>query len=589
MIGDAADIEYGAVIQADLCIVGAGAAGITMALQFLAEGWRVILLESGGLEPEAATQSLYEGEVADTVLHPPADKYRVRRFGGSTTIWGGRCVPFDPIDFARRDYIPASGWPFGFDDLLRYYRRANALCEAGRFAYRADEAFPGGMRPIIAGFAGVHYTTDRLERFSCPTDFGYRYRHRLAASRDVTVLLHANCTRIETRADANGATVSSLAVRTLKGHAFTLTAGIVVLATGGLETPRLLLATRTPAGHAPGNAHDILGRYYMSHIAGTLGYLRVAKPISAVSHGYERSPEGVYCRRRFALTETAQRTLRVGNFIARLHHPRIPDPAHGVGALSAIYLARHLIRYEYGKRLQEGTRPTWRDWFGHLQNVVTTPRATLGFLAHWARRRTLATRKFPSVVVQPRNNAFSLDFHAEQEPNPESRVTLGTSRDALGMARLHIDWRYTERDLRTILLAMRALRDDFAASGCGELDLCEETLAGSVLRDGAYGGHHIGTARIGATPRTGVVDADCRVHGTTNLFLAGSAVFPTSGQANPTLTIVALALRLADHLKNINRPNTSSVLTRPRPVADAVRVAAKQLAAAEATLGQAGE
>lgn len=549
MIRDAHTVEDGAALAASLCIVGAGAAGITLALQFIDSGRRVILLESGAMAPEPATQALYQGSVADETLHAPADKYRARRFGGSTTIWGGRCVPFDPIDFERRDYIAHSGWPFGYEELLPYYRRANRLCEAGEFAYRACDALPRGMPPIIDGFRDADFVSDRLERFSCPTDFGARYRERLAVSDNVTVLLHANCTAIETEAGADEASVSILTVRTLGGRSFMVKAGIVVLATGGLETPRLMLASRTPAGHAPGNAHDRLGRFYMSHIAGTVGALHVASARRAIAHGYSRTADGVYCRRRFALSEPAQRRLRAGNFVARLHHPRIPDPAHGSGALSAIYLARSLISYEYGKRLHDESDTPWRTWLGHVRNVATAPASTACFLAHWFRHHTLAARKYPSIVIMPRNAVFGIDFHAEQEPCAASRVTLGDTRDALGMPRLHIDWRPSECDMRTVTVAIGALADNLADSGCGSLDLQPDRMPEQILRDGAYGGHHIGTARMANSPRDGVVDADGRVHGMANLYVAGSAVFPTSGQANPTLTIVAMTLRLAEHLK----------------------------------------
>jgi choline dehydrogenase-like flavoprotein len=188
MIRDAGDVPEGAVLRADLCVVGAGAAGIALALQFLHDGRSVLLLESGGLVDEVASQALYDGDVADPALHAPPIKYRQRRFGGSTGIWGGRCVPFDPIDFERRSWIPDSGWPFGIETLLPYYPAANQLCEAGAFAYTAAAAFAQGMRPMLPHFRGRSFTDDTLERFSCPTDFGRRYRHRLAQSRNVAAL-----------------------------------------------------------------------------------------------------------------------------------------------------------------------------------------------------------------------------------------------------------------------------------------------------------------------------------------------------------------------------------------------------------------
>jgi choline dehydrogenase-like flavoprotein len=545
---DANDFADQTELQADICIVGAGAAGITLALQFLTSGRRILLLESGGDLEEPDTQALYDGEVADERLHAPTVRFRHRRFGGTTGIWGGRCMPFDAIDFERRDWIADSGWPFGLDALLPYYPEANRICEVGAFAYTAETAFPRGMRPLFRHFAGRRFTDNTLERFSCPTDFARRYRHRLASSRDVRVVLHANVTNIATARD--GGRVERLDVRTLAGRSLSVRADRVVLATGGLEVPRLLLASRDQHANGIGNAHDLVGRYYMCHMAGTLGEFTSAAGRDVVWHGYDIADDGVYCRRRLALTARAQRDLGVGNFIARLHHPRIPDPSHRTGPLSALFLAKPLIGYEYGKRLHGPETPGLRTWLAHARNVLLDPINTAKFVFDLVRGRALAERKFPSIIVRPKTGRYTLDVHAEQLPNRDSRVHLTNSRDALGMQRLRVDWRSGAGDIETVRRAVRALADDLAETGCDVLRYDEEQVEADILRDGAYGGHHIGTARMAASPSRGVVDADCRVHGVDNLYIAGSAVFPTSGQANPTLTIVALALRLAETLQN---------------------------------------
>jgi choline dehydrogenase-like flavoprotein len=184
-----------------------------------------------------------------------------------------------------------------------------------------------------------------------------------------------------------------------------------------------------------------------------------------------------------------------------------------------------------------------------VRNVAADPVYTAEFLAHWVRRRVLAERKFPSIVVRPRRLRFSLDFHSEQQPNPDSRVTLTDERDPLGMPRLRVDWRYTRWDIETIEKGLQVMAEELERTGTGRLEYDRAALEGDILRYGAYGGHHLGTTRMGASPADSVVDRDCRVHDVDNLFIASPAVFPTSSQANPALTIVALSLRLADHLK----------------------------------------
>ena len=565
MLLDAHDLPDGQLLEADVCIAGAGAAGISLALELLDSGVDVLLIESGGLKEERASQALYAGTVADERLHSPPDKYRQRRFGGSTTLWGGRCMPFDPIDFEERDYLPESGWPFKREILEPFYPRANALCEAGNFAYTVEEAFHSPLAPVIQGFASRHFSTNQLERFSCPTNFGQRYRSRLSAASNVRVLLHANVVTLTL--DATGSRVTEAGLRTLQGGNCRIRAKHHVLALGGLEVARLLLANRDTHRAGIGNAHDLVGRYYMCHIAGTVGTLQLHGSGTAVHHGYDRDTAGVYCRRRFALNPATQRKLGIGNFIARLHHPRITDPAHGTGILSMLYLAKPFIPYEYAKRLHGETALTWGQWLQHMGNVCSDPVDTATFLWNWYRLRHRATRKFPSIVVHPKTPRFSLDFHSEQQPQFASRVRLGSELDALGMPRLHVDWRHSTWDIHTVRCALDLFAQEIRAAGVGTFTYEPERLEADVLRDGAYGGHHIGTARMGTDPRSSVVNADGRVHGVHNLFVAGSATFPTSSQANPTLTVVALAVRLASHLSELLRPRLAPPLVSPMALA----------------------
>ena len=555
MIEHADNIGMGAVLRADVCVIGAGPAGIALTLALAERGVSVLLLESGEREADAATQALYAGKLANAQLHSPPDTYRQRRLGGSSAIWGGRCMPFDVQDFETRAQVPHSGWPLSYEDLLPYYPAANALAEAGRFSYDARQALGEQVAPMIAGFDSPSVSTEGLERFSCPTHFGQRYAGRLQNATGVRLLLGANVTALHLQAD--GQRLASVTVRSLKGRQFEVAARSTVLASGGLETARLLLASqgRTPAG--VGNAHDVVGRYYMCHIAGQVGSLRVSGSPRQVRHGYEVSPEGIYCRRRLQVVASEQRRLGLANAVARLHFARITDPAHRSGVLSGLFLSRRLISYEYSRRLQGG-QTTLASYARHVLNIASDPLDTAGFLGHWLLKRTLAERKFPSVILRNRSNLFSLEVHGEQLPQAQSRVTLSDRRDALGMPQLHVDWRYAQADIESVRGTLDVLALAFEASGVARFDYQRETLEEDLMRFGAYGGHHLGTARMGSDPRTSVVNADCQLHSVRNLFVAGSAVFPTSSQANPTLTLIALSLRLADTL--------ATRLARPPPL-----------------------
>ena len=550
MIDQAERIEDGAEVCAEVCVVGGGPAGIALSLSLAEAGHQVVLLEAGRWRRDALAQSLYEGELANA-LHSPPERFRMRGLGGSSTRWGGRCMPLDPIDFEPREWVADSGWPIGFEDLRAHYQAASEWVEAGPFA---------GLRSAVL-------CTHSLERFSCPTDFGRRYGPRLAASRQVQVLLGAVCTGLAL--DAGGRAVQAVRVRALQGgQRLTVRARLVVLAAGALETARLLLASRDVAPQGVGNDHDQVGRRYMCHIAANVGTLTLSGLPSEVRHGYERSPEGVYCRRRLNLSHACQREHRLLNAVARLHFPSVTDPAHGSGVLSGLVLARRFISYEYGRRAQGEALPL-RRLLGHLANVWRDRADTAAFLRHWLVHRTLAARKFPSVILPNHANRFSLELQGEQVPDPDSRVTLGASRDALGLPCLRIDWRYQAQDIDSLSRTLALMGAELARQGAGRLEVAHDSLEQDLLRYGAYGGHHLGTARMGNDPRRSVVDGDTRVHGVDNLFVTGGAVFPTCGQANPTLTIVALALRLGAHLKRRLQPGlrllTGSGRTLPDP------------------------
>ena len=543
MIVDAQELSSNETLRAQVCLVGGGVVGITMALELATAGVKVLVLEAGETRKTEASQNQYRGSVVNQDLHGPLETFRWRRLGGTSGVWNGRCVPYDPIDFEDRPWMQECRWPIAYGQVAPYFASANRYLETGRADYSARSTFGPDLPEMIEGFHGQLFSTDSMERFSPPTDLGVRYREKLAASSSIRVVLRSPLQEIVL--DESGTRVTRLLVRKPDGTTIPVEAEHVVLAAGGLETVRLLLANHRLQKNGIGNARGIVGRFYMSHIAGTLGAFA---PKNAVHNGYRQDYDGVYCRPRLSLLPEAQRRSQVGQFIARLHHTRIFDPAHGSGVLSALRLGRTLVPKQWRARLiDEPNTPA--EIANHLWNVARELPAVARFGRQLLFERKLAERKYPSVVVTPRSRRYSLDFHAEQEPNWLSVVRLGTDRDEFGMPRLEVDWRYTAMDVRTIEVAAALFAEDVERSSAGVFEYDPDSVLKEMTRYGAYGGHHLGTTRMGADPRTSVVDADCRVHDMNNLFVAGGSVLPTSSQANPTLTVVALALRLADHLK----------------------------------------
>lgn len=539
----------GQTIETDVCIIGGGPAAIALALKLNGANKTVLLFDAGGLKHPDGDQTLYEGYVSDSSMHSPPDKYRLRAWGGTSRIWAGRCAPFDAHDFEHRPHIKYSGWPFGFEELKTHYAEANEFLELGHFAYDAQDESIKYAPDLIPGFTDEQIHCNSIERFSRPTNVAQRYHNRLKRSKNLHIWRGSNCTALESHAD--GSHITRAHMVSAGGAKFSVKAKQFVLAAGGLETTRLLLHSdqRHPGGM--GNENDLLGRFYMSHLSGTVGCLQVHLPPTAVHHGYFKTPDGIYGRRRIQLNADTQHQLGIGNAIARLHFPSIPDPSHHNSVLSSLYLSRHLLRFEYRKRLQPNSGFNIRSELAHIHNIAHNPMDVLQFGVHMLARRTLARRKFPSVILKNRDNRFCLEIHSEQNPNPDSTVKLAQSTDRLGMRKLSIDWRYQASDIDTVQQTLHCIAQSLKRRQIGTLDFQSDEVEAALLQHGAYGGHHLGTTRMGNDPKYSVVNRHCRLHAISNLYIASGSVFPTSSQANPTLTIVALAMRLGQHIKQL--------------------------------------
>jgi GMC oxidoreductase len=547
MLIDARKIDDGAILEGDICIVGAGAAGLTIASEFANSKAAIIIIESGAVSARKDSQVLSQG-YSDAAAHPPPDLYRQRKVGGSTGIWGGRCVPFDDIDFEERKFVPHSGWPFDRKHLAPYYHKSMGYCEAGTFDFDSHTALPAPSG-IVDGFISRDIEDRWIERFSMPTDFGRRFLRNHGTAPNIKLIVNATCTALlQDDRDA----VSGARILTFLGNAATVRAKIFVVAVGGLETVRLL---STCATLLSGRKH--LGRYYMCHVEGTMGVLKLKPKSRRVVWQFERTFDGIYARRRFSVAAHAQRRLESMGLIARLHYPHVGDPAHKNGVLSAMYLTKKFVIPEFRRKFSNADRTSMTAAVdqrgivtGHIRNVVSDSARLIQFSSSWVWARYLQRRRIPAVALYSPIGEYPLDFNSEQSPNPDSRVLFAESLDQFGMPKLKVSWRMSERDIRSIAANYRLMRDAFAVSGVADLVFDDATLEDEIAVSTPVGGHHIGTARMATSSSTGVVDAFGLAFGTTNLYIAGSATFPTSSHANPTLTIVATALRLAEHLRS---------------------------------------
>jgi choline dehydrogenase-like flavoprotein len=534
-----------AQLESAICIIGAGAAGITLACELHGSGMKVLLLEAGGMKLDAAaSDELYRGTAQ--APHPNPSQYRRVVFGGTTGTWGGRCVPFDPIDFEKREYVADSGWPISYSEVAQFYPRAMSYCDAGAFDFSVGNSLKSGALATIPGLGDdSEILADRIERYSLPTDFGKRYRAQIGRSSNVTALLNARCVALHRRPGEER--IESVSVVDSAGNYRTVRSQVFILAVGGIEAVRILMLSDSE-GPGLGNHSDHLGRFYACHFENTLGRLIVER--GQLAFDFEKTLDGVYCRRKLQLKPQAQRRHRLLNSAFRLHFPSYSDAAHGSPILSGIYLAKSTLIREYREILQHGSEPAvLSPATAHLRNVALGL-PTLGrFAFQWLFQRQLAARKLPYTLVKNRDGSYPLEFNSEQTPQASSRVTLIDELDRDGLRRVNVDWRLCEEDAQAAQRAFLLLRNALRLHSWCRLQIDEDGLLPAIRRSIPLGGHHMGTARMAATPRQGVVDRNCAVFELPNLFIASSAVFCTNSHANPTLTIVALALRLAEHLK----------------------------------------
>jgi len=496
MFIDSRELSKNQLLQTDVCIIGAGAAGISIANEFIGTNTNVLLLESGGLDYDNNIHELYFGK---NIGRKTFDLHinRLRYFGGTTNHWAGHSRPLDPIDFEHKAWIPYSGWPISRDDLNDYYLRAQSNLDLGEYHYENLDILLDQT-----GLEALALDNKRLKTAlysqSPPTRFGQKYRQPLKQANNIDVCFYANV--LELISNESVTSVSQLDVASFGGERFRVKAKHIVLATGGMENARLLLLSKQNNQQGLGNDDGLVGRFFMDHILLRPGldvsfthpgiYLRLYHALHDVAGG-----------KKFAVVAATEQILRkekLANF--RIHlYPTIPDYQTPVGSV-----------------------------FSYID----------GFFGE-------------NPLTKKHNNSISMHLILEPFPNPDSRITLSeTDYDIFDQPKLELNWQIEKANKMHAYRAMELIALEFGRLGLGR-------GYSKLFKNKAQwpehieaGKHHCGTTRMAAHPKNGVVNKNCKVFGLDNLYIAGSSVFPTIGYANPTLTIVALALRLSDHIKS---------------------------------------
>ena len=563
MLIDAQSLQSGEITK-DVCIIGAGPAGITLAREFINEHLDVAIIESGGFEFDSKAQSLADGPTYGDIK-PSIDVNR-RQFGGNSNVWhiglgpgeiGVRHALFDETDFLRRDWVPNSGWPFCRDHLIPCYKRAQVVCNAGPFSYSADD----WENKLIQRWSLSNTELDTgIFQFSASNVFHKIYKDELIAAKNVTLYIHASANKLIT--DSSGETVDKVKLAHSGEKNIYLFAKVFILATGGFENAPLLLMSNQHEVAGLGNQHDVVGRYYHDHLQGQSGYLTPgdSQLLNRAALYDLRQIDGASVMGYLKLSKAVMEKEKLLNINCFLY-PR-PNHRHSLAIDSFNALRQeNLFSKSHSKVVSVFPKSTKAR---HLLNAVIGSNYVVK-MAYLARTKQQATSYGlgNGGWSQLRNlhqkfTRFEVWHSIEQSPHPHNRVKLDRERDIYGAPKLEVYWHWSLGDINQTLRAQHVIARELAHAGLGKLHLEHDPNGLPNIVRPARSHHLMGTTRMHADPKFGVVDAECRVHGMNNLFVAGSSTFPAGGYANPTLTIVAMALRLEDLIQHALNAQTAA-------------------------------
>jgi len=523
---DARKIDNNSIIEGDICIIGAGAAGISIALDLLNTTYKVILLESGGFDYDDKIQKLNKGKTTGQKYYP-LQSTRLRYFGGTTAIWGQMCSPLDHVDFIKRNWVPNSGWPIKRKDLDTFYERAHKILKLELYNY--DFEYWKKEVPNLNPFPfDENVVWNKMWQYS-KARYGKLYKDTIIDAKNIHLYTYA--TAVDIKANVNVSNITEVIIKNHTGKIHKVKAKQFILACGSIQNARLLLSSNSQIPQGLGNTNDNVGRYFMEHIEIASADLWLSKPFPTDLYNKKRAETKVSAE--LAMTAKTQTEHRILN---------------GTVSLMPLSLGSNrkprmeIWQNEDPRKSGENMGEDWRKAeskanFTKLKQLILNKE----IIKHYMQNKGIVSRE------------FQLNTRIEQAPNPNSRITLLSEKDDLGVPRVNLNWELTALDKKSVRKINELLGQQTGVSGVGRIQLRNflRDKSDFSFPDSTNGGwHHMGTTRMSNDPKNGVVDANCQVHGIQNLHVAGAACFTTSGAANPTLTLVALSLRLSDYVKN---------------------------------------
>jgi choline dehydrogenase-like flavoprotein len=542
-------------IEFELCIIGAGPAGMILAMEFAKlNPEKSILLLDFGSKNQPIKNSLDES----IIINNPTNHYGPyfctnKGLGGTSATWGGRCVMYDEVDFLSRPILnEGCTWNKTlFDELTGFVTTAAVYFECGDGDFMLSENNAHSISSIAEGFKEGHFTDKKIEKWSMPTRFGMRYENEIHEAKNITFL--EGWEARDFIVSQEGAEVKCLQIRSVQdSQTRNIYAKKFVIAAGAQESTRLLLRNRQL--FASNDFIDsTLGKYYQSHVSGKIASVQFYGNPHKTNYGFLRDANGVYLRRRFQMQTDVIVQHNLLNAAIWLDNPVYSNPNHKSGSMSLMYLIM-LVPF-LGKKLAPPaisdsiTKGGGGKIHQHIWNVLKDFPSSFSTTISIFIKRYLLGRKLPGVFLYNKNNIYSLHFHAEQQPLVDNRMELGDDNETL-----KIFYKISDEDVDSVIKTHELLDKWLKKIGCGKLTYFYPTneLKKEILNMSKDGIHQSGTTRIASTNKDGVVDENLQVFGLNNLFVCSSSVFPVSGQANPTFFLGTFAVRLAHHLTSRN-------------------------------------
>lgn len=546
---DARKLSNSQVVESDVCVIGAGPAGTTLTREFLGTSISVSLLESGGDKAEEQIYDLSKGELSGE-LYEVLESTHLRQVGGTANNWilqmtddqyGYRYTPFEEIDFEARDGIPHSGWPIKKKDLDPYYARVHDVCEIGPYDYSAAFGKTDKHQPLPLPEGKA---INGIFHFGPTKKFTNDFPSQFVESSNITLYTHS--TVIELIVSEDGKTVEKALVRTFNGNEIYFKAKQFIIAANALQTPRLLLNSKSL--HHPqgiGNQYDNVGRYYMDHNLVPLGNFVPHDPKLINKMGFYdmQNVHGVTVLGKIMLAPEIMREQKLSNIVFMLF-PMAWSQAD-MDAMNSAAELKFMFMFSIKRlpfailkhipNLWKGKKRLTRAIYEYFRYGVPI---LLGLgRGGWSRIEN-NEKKYGSLEL------LTL---VEQTPNPNNRVTLIEDNDQLGCPRIKVHYIFSDKDLESVACAQKIIGEALEETGLGSYQPPKKPMDSIRKLTGAH--HMMGTARMSDSPERGVVDKDCKVFGVDNLYVAGSATFTTGSYVNPTLTNLALSIRVADKVK----------------------------------------